>query len=110
MKVGGRSLSLALEVLATSCRLPPLLRALREKFPAAEISLLHSSPAVRTVLQANRNVDSISIADSYHFEQVEKAIRDEGGADLVVEIEGISYIATYTPVPAVLRHPELRAV
>jgi len=29
--------------------------------------------------------------------------------DLVVEIEGIRCIVTYTPAPLALRHPELRA-
>jgi ADP-heptose:LPS heptosyltransferase len=91
-------------------QITPLLRALREKFPAAEISLLHRSQAVRTVLQGNRNIDSISIADSYQFEQVKKAVREEGGADLVVEIEGISCIVTYIPAPLALRHHELGAV
>jgi len=91
-------------------QITPLLRALREKFPVAGISLLHRSPAARTVLQGNRNVDSITIADSYHFEQVKKAVRDEGAADLVVEIEAISYIVSYTPAPLAVLHPDLRAI
>ena len=91
-------------------QITPVLRVLREKFPAGEISLLHHSPAARIVLQGNRNIDSIAVADSRHFEQVKQAVRSEGAADLVAEIEGISYILTYTAAPSALRHPDLVSV
>ncbi len=91
-------------------QITPVLRAMREKFPAAEISLLHRSPAASTVLDGNCNVDSITIASSYQFDEIKRAVRDEGAADLVVEIECVSYIITYTPAPLALRHSELCAV
>lgn len=91
-------------------QITPVLRALREKFAAAEICLLHRSPLAAMILQGNRNVDSIAVADSFHFQKVKDAVRDEGAADLVVEIASISYVLTYTPAPLVLRHPDLRAV
>jgi ADP-heptose:LPS heptosyltransferase len=107
---GPKIVVLGLGSVGDVLQITPVLRALRERFPAAEISLLHRSPAARMVLQGNRNVDSITIANSYQFEQIKKAVRDEGAADLVVEIENISYILTYTPAPLTLRHPDLRAV
>jgi ADP-heptose:LPS heptosyltransferase len=90
-------------------QITPVLRALREKYPAGEISLLHHNPAARIVLQGNRNTNSIAVADSRHFEQVKEAVRNEGAADLVAEIESVSYILTYTPAPLTLRHPDLAA-
>jgi glycosyl transferase family 9 (putative heptosyltransferase) len=90
-------------------QITPLLRALRGKFPGAEMSLLHGSPLAGTVLQGNPNLDSVTLADAPHFEQVKRAVRDEGAADLVVEVEGISCVVTYTPAPRALRHPDLTA-
>jgi ADP-heptose:LPS heptosyltransferase len=90
-------------------QITPLLRALRGKFPRADISLLHGSRLAETVLQGNPNLDSVTRADAPHFKQVKKAVRDEGAADLVVDVEGISCVVTYTLAPPALRHPDLSA-
>lgn len=107
---GPKIIVLGMGSIGDILQITPLLAALRERFPAAETGLLHRSTAARTVLLGNRNIDSISLAHSYDFELVKEAVRKEGGADLVVEIEGITCIVTYTCAPLTLRHPDLAKV
>jgi ADP-heptose:LPS heptosyltransferase len=107
---GPKVIVLAIGSIGDILQITPALRALREKLPAAEICLLHRSLAAGTVLQGNRNIDCVAVADRYHFDEITTSVREEGAADLVVEIVNISFILTYTPAPLELRHPELSAV
>jgi ADP-heptose:LPS heptosyltransferase len=88
-------------------QITPALRALREKFPAAQIVLLHRSPAAATVLRGNPSVDSIALADFHHFDAIKQAVTARGVADLVVEIQSISYAVSYSRAPQAYRHPDI---
>jgi ADP-heptose:LPS heptosyltransferase len=85
-------------------QITPVLRALRQKFPEAQIALLHRSPAASLVLRNNASVDSIALADFHHFHAIKQAVAALGVADLVVEIQSISYVVSYTRAPAGRRH------
>ena len=91
-------------------QITPLLRALKNSLPTAEIVLLHHSRIAETVLHGNPNVASIALADARQFDQVKKAVREEGAADLVVEVASTVFVVTYTAAPSALRHPRLGAV
>ncbi len=86
----------------------PILRALRQKLPSAQICLLHRCAAVKTILYKNPNPDSMAHADFYDFEQIEQAVLKVGAADLMVHIKtGAEYFIQYNRAPEGLRHPEL---
>ncbi len=104
---GPKIVVLAMGSVGDILQITPVLRALREKWPAAEIALLHRSPAAHVVLDGNPNVDSIGTASADHFKDLTRAVRDHGAADLVVDIASISYVVTYTLAPPALRHPAL---
>jgi ADP-heptose:LPS heptosyltransferase len=44
-------------------------------------------------------VTSIALADFHHFAAIKQAVTLEGGADLVIEIQSISYVISYTRAP-----------
>ena len=87
-------------------QITPVLRALREKMPTAQICVLHRSPIAKTVLLGNPHINSVAAADFFQFAQIKRAIESEGAADMAIEIQSISYIATYVRAPKELRHPD----
>lgn len=91
-------------------QITPVLRALKEKLPTAQIAVLFRSPAAKIVLKNNPNVDSIGVADFHQFEAVTEAVRIEGAADLVVEIRSVNFLLKYTRAPDGLRHPDFDAL
>ncbi len=88
-------------------QITPVLRALREKLPNAEICLLHRCAAAKTILHKNPYVNSVAWADFYTFLQIKRAVSISGGADVVLDIECAKYLVTYTRAPAPTRFAEL---
>lgn len=90
-------------------QITPVLRALKEKCPTAEIAVLHRSPAAKTVLKNNPHVSTVAKVDFHHFDAVIKAVKVEGAADLIVEIRSMSFILSYISAPPNLRHRDFNA-
>jgi ADP-heptose:LPS heptosyltransferase len=89
-------------------QITPVLRALREKLPTAEIALFHRSLIAKKILGGNPNVDLIiEEADFYTFDQIKKSVETEGAADLVVDIQSVTYLIHYTRAPKDMRHPDV---
>lgn len=89
-------------------QLTPVLRALRGKFQPSEICLLYSNAAAKTVLRGNLNLDAIAVATARERDEVRLAVREEGAADLVITVENVSFILSYTVAPRDRLHPALR--
>jgi len=105
-----RILLLGMGSVGDVLQITPALRVFREKFPAAKICLLHRSPAAATVLRGNPNVDLVATADFHQFDLIREAVKQDGAADLVVDIRSIDFLLAYTPAPPHLRSPAFSAV
>lgn len=90
-------------------QITPVIKAISHKLPTAQICLLHRSSAAQDILQHNPYLKMIDFADFNTFDRIKRVVKKHGYADLVVEVESVSYFVSYTCAPKHLRHAELNA-
>lgn len=93
--------------LGDALQMTPLLRALHHYLPTAEICLLHKSKSALKVLKNNPYLKSLSHADFDSFSRIKKAVKTRGFADLVIEVESVTYLVSYVCAPMSLQHKDL---
>jgi ADP-heptose:LPS heptosyltransferase len=87
-------------------QITPVLRAMREKFPDAQICLIHRCQDAKSILYDNPYVNWISSTGAYTFSQIKLAVQTAGSADLVVEVVSAKYTINYKRAPVPSRHPD----
>jgi len=91
-------------------QMTPLLRALKQHIPDARICVLHLFPGVKMMLKGNPYIESAAQATFQQMAELTRAVKEEGAADLAVDIGSVVYIIQYARAPQHLRHAEIDAV
>ena len=76
-------------------QLTPLLHALRARFPAANLTLLHPNSLTRSLLAGHPDIDRLMLLPSAAHEPMRRVVHAEALADLVVECR---YVIRYVMV------------
>jgi len=83
-------------------QMTPALRALKDRVPSARICVLHSCPAVTSVLQGNPYIESAAWAPLPRLLQILSAVRIEGAAQVAIAIQyAVRYVLPEQPTATV---------
>lgn len=85
-------------------RTTPILRALKEKVPTAQICLIHTNPHTRAIVHGNPDLFSAGSSPWWTFSQIASAAIEDGVADLVVYFR---YTVSYVPSRRLLANQKL---